>query len=71
MPYVEIEVKINRNDHILIGPDIRVCAIPTSGGYAVIGIQAPRSIAIVRDDAKVKEKPCPGVVKPWKERRGK
>ena len=71
MTYTEIEVKCNKNDHILIGPDIRICAIPPSGGEAVIGIQAPRSIDIVRDDAKVKEKPCPGVVKSWKERRGK
>jgi carbon storage regulator CsrA len=40
---------------IHIGPDITVHVIELHAGYVVMGIDAPRSVPVVRDDAQVKE----------------
>ena len=53
----------NNGERIQIGDNIVITLVHASDGHARIGIEAPREIQVVRDDAR-KKTPPPGESKP-------
>lgn len=41
-----------KDDVVMIGKDIRVMVVEVRGGKVRLGIEAPKDVEIVRDDAK-------------------
>ena len=48
----------NLNESLTIGDDITIRVVSIDRGQVKLAIDAPRSVAVVRDDAKIKTKPA-------------